>query len=178
MKHEQLEKKAGLMAILIAVAVSIGGLAEIIPLMASSDAVEAAPGIAQRHVGVTGSMIDPRLSVETVGSGVSAPFRAVWNDSSKRFVVTQLDNVPGVRQFVIDETAAEKAYGSDDRRSRMLYAASSDWIWDYQEVVASGHGICFVFGPSASKFTFSRFSVGTKKMCAEKLCRFVAVSPQ
>jgi cytochrome c oxidase cbb3-type subunit 2 len=45
MKHDLIERRAGLMAVLIAVAVSIGGLAEIIPLMLSGDAVNAAPGI-------------------------------------------------------------------------------------------------------------------------------------
>ena len=45
-------------------------------------------------------------------------------------------------------------------------------------VVASWHGIYRVFEPSPSKFTFSRFSVGTKQMRDEKLRRFVVVSPR
>ena len=45
MKHEVIEKATGLMGVLIAIVVSIGGLAEIIPLMASDAAVEAAPGV-------------------------------------------------------------------------------------------------------------------------------------
>ena len=39
-------------------------------------------------------------------------------------------------------------------------------------------GIYRVFGPGASQFTFSRFSVGTKKNRDEKLRRFVVVSPR
>ena len=34
------------------------------------------------------------------------------------------------------------------------------------------------FGPGASRFAFSQFSVGTKKMRDEQLCRFVVVSPR
>ena len=36
-------------------------------------------------------------------------------------------------------------------------------------VVASRHGIYRVFGPGASRFAFSRFSIGTKKMPEKKV---------
>jgi cytochrome c oxidase cbb3-type subunit II len=45
MKHESIEKATGLLGVLIAVVVSIGGLAEIVPLMNSAPAVEPAPGV-------------------------------------------------------------------------------------------------------------------------------------
>jgi len=45
MKHDLIEKNVGLMAILIAIAVSLGGLAEIVPLMFSSASVEPVPGM-------------------------------------------------------------------------------------------------------------------------------------
>lgn len=45
MKHDVIEKHAGLMGVLVAVAVSIGGLAEIIPLMLSGAAVEPLEGM-------------------------------------------------------------------------------------------------------------------------------------
>jgi len=45
MNHETIEKTTGLLGVLIAVTVSIGGIAEIVPLMNSAPAVEAAPGI-------------------------------------------------------------------------------------------------------------------------------------
>ena len=45
MKHETIEKATGLMGALIAITVSIGGIAEIVPLMNSAPAVEPAPGI-------------------------------------------------------------------------------------------------------------------------------------
>ena len=43
--HSRIEKNVGLMATLIAVAVSFGGLAEIVPLMYQAEAVQPAPGI-------------------------------------------------------------------------------------------------------------------------------------
>lgn len=45
MKHENIEKNINLMMVLIVVAISIGGLIEIIPLMLSSDATEPYEGI-------------------------------------------------------------------------------------------------------------------------------------
>jgi len=43
--HEKVEKNVGLMAVLIAVAVSFGGLAEIVPLMYQAEAIEPLPGV-------------------------------------------------------------------------------------------------------------------------------------
>ena len=43
--HEKVEKNVGLMAALIAVAVSFGGLAEIVPLMFQAEAIEPLPGV-------------------------------------------------------------------------------------------------------------------------------------
>ena len=44
MKHETVEKKIGLMGVLIALVVSIGGLVEIVPLLFSSQVNDPAPG--------------------------------------------------------------------------------------------------------------------------------------
>ncbi|MBB5207118.1 cytochrome-c oxidase, cbb3-type subunit II [Chiayiivirga flava] len=43
--HEKLEKNVGLMAMFIALAVSFGGLAEIVPLMYQAEAIEPLPGV-------------------------------------------------------------------------------------------------------------------------------------
>lgn len=43
--HEKVEKNVGLMAMLIAVAVSFGGIAEIVPLMFQAEAIEPLPGV-------------------------------------------------------------------------------------------------------------------------------------
>jgi cytochrome c oxidase cbb3-type subunit 2 len=44
-KHEKIELNVGLLAVLIAVAVSFGGLAEIVPLMYQAEAIQPAPGV-------------------------------------------------------------------------------------------------------------------------------------
>lgn len=46
MRHETIEKNVNLLMVLIVVAISIGGLVEIVPLMLSSDATEPDEGIA------------------------------------------------------------------------------------------------------------------------------------
>lgn len=43
--HEKVEKNVALMATLIAVAISFGGLAEIVPLMFQAEAIQPAPGV-------------------------------------------------------------------------------------------------------------------------------------
>ena len=45
MKHEIVEKNVGLMAILIIVAISLGGLAEIVPLFYTSQVTQPVPGL-------------------------------------------------------------------------------------------------------------------------------------
>ena len=43
--HEKVEKNVGLMAVLIAVVVSFGGIAEIVPLMFQAEAIKPLPGV-------------------------------------------------------------------------------------------------------------------------------------
>ncbi|MBD8527342.1 cytochrome-c oxidase, cbb3-type subunit II [Pseudomarimonas arenosa] len=45
MSHEKLEKNVALMGILIAVVISFGGLAEIVPLMFQAEAIKPTPGV-------------------------------------------------------------------------------------------------------------------------------------
>ena len=45
MSHDTIEKKIGLLGVLTAVAVSIGGIAELVPLMMDRQVTEAAPGV-------------------------------------------------------------------------------------------------------------------------------------
>ena len=45
MNHEVVEKRIGLMGILIAIVISIGGLVEIVPLYFQSSAIEPSPGV-------------------------------------------------------------------------------------------------------------------------------------
>ena len=44
-KHEAIEKNIGLMAVLIVIAIAIGGLVEIVPLMYQAQAVQPSPGV-------------------------------------------------------------------------------------------------------------------------------------
>src|SRR5690606_25674323 len=43
--HEKIEKNVGLLAVLVAVAVSLGGLGEIVPMMFDAEAIEPLPGV-------------------------------------------------------------------------------------------------------------------------------------
>ena len=45
MKHETIEKNIGLMGVLIALVISVAGIAEIVPLMFQAQATEPAPGV-------------------------------------------------------------------------------------------------------------------------------------
>ena len=45
MNHDKIEKNLGLMAVLIAVVVAVGGLVEIVPLMFQAQVIEPAPGL-------------------------------------------------------------------------------------------------------------------------------------
>jgi len=77
MKHEILEVKSGLMGILIALVVSIGGIAEIIPLMASREAVEPAEGVKPyTALQLEGRDIYVREGCYTCHSQMIRPFRA------------------------------------------------------------------------------------------------------
>ena len=45
MSHEKIEKNVGLLAVLVAAVVAVGGLAEIVPLMRQAEVVEPLPGV-------------------------------------------------------------------------------------------------------------------------------------
>ncbi len=44
-KHEKVEKNVGLMMVLVTIAISLGGLSQIVPLMFQAEAVEPLPGV-------------------------------------------------------------------------------------------------------------------------------------
>ncbi|MCK6370536.1 MAG: cytochrome-c oxidase, cbb3-type subunit II [Gammaproteobacteria bacterium] len=77
MRHEQIEKSIGLMGVLTAIAISIGGLAEIVPLMRSTEAVEPAPGVTPYSaVQLEGRDIYIREGCHVCHSQMIRPFRA------------------------------------------------------------------------------------------------------
>jgi len=77
MKHDSIEKSVGLLGVLIAIAVSIGGLAEIIPLMMSAPATEPAPGVAPYSaLALEGRDVYIREGCYNCHSQMVRPFRA------------------------------------------------------------------------------------------------------
>ncbi len=77
MKHDFIEKNAGLMGVLIALAVSVGGLAEIVPLMLSRTAVEPLEGMQPyTAVQLEGRDIYIREGCYNCHSQMVRPFRA------------------------------------------------------------------------------------------------------
>jgi cytochrome c oxidase cbb3-type subunit 2 len=76
-KHEVIEKASGLLGVLIALTVSVGGLAEIVPLMTSAPAVEPAPGVTPyKPLQLTGRDIYVREGCYNCHSQMVRPFRA------------------------------------------------------------------------------------------------------
>jgi len=77
MKHETIEKNLSLMGVLIALAVSLGGLAEIVPLMADTRAIEPAEGVEPyTALQLEGRDIYIREGCYTCHSQMVRPFRA------------------------------------------------------------------------------------------------------
>ncbi len=77
MKHEVIERTVGLLGVLIAVVVSLGGLAEIVPLMASAPATEPAPGVVPYPaLQLAGRDIYVREGCYNCHSQMVRPFRA------------------------------------------------------------------------------------------------------
>lgn len=77
MKHETIERATGLLGALIAITVSIGGLAEIIPLMNSAPVVEPAPGVAPYSpLRLAGRDVYVREGCYNCHSQMIRPFRA------------------------------------------------------------------------------------------------------
>ena len=77
MRHETIEKSLNLMMVLIVVAISIGGLVEIVPLMFSADATEPAEGIAPYGpLRLAGRDIYVREGCYNCHSQMIRPFRA------------------------------------------------------------------------------------------------------
>ncbi len=77
MSHEVVEKNVGLLAILILLVVSVGGLVEIVPLFFMSDTTEPAPGVHKYSaLRLEGRDIYIREGCYTCHSQMIRPFRA------------------------------------------------------------------------------------------------------
>jgi cytochrome c oxidase cbb3-type subunit 2 len=76
-KHEVIEKASGLLGVLIVLTVSVGGLAEIVPLMTSAPAVEPTPGVMPyKPLQLAGRDIYVREGCYNCHSQMIRPFRA------------------------------------------------------------------------------------------------------
>ena len=77
MKHETIEKASGLLGILIVITVSIGGLAEIVPLMLAAPGAEPSPGVKPyTALQLAGRDIYQREGCYNCHSQMIRPFRA------------------------------------------------------------------------------------------------------
>jgi cytochrome c oxidase cbb3-type subunit 2 len=77
MKHETIEKATGLLGVLIVITVSIGGIAEIVPLMYSAPVIEPAPGIEPYEpLRLAGRDVYVREGCYNCHSQMVRPFRA------------------------------------------------------------------------------------------------------
>jgi cytochrome c oxidase cbb3-type subunit 2 len=77
MSHEVVEKNVGLMAILIVIVISVGGLVEIVPLFFMSDTTEPAPGVHKYSaLRLEGRDVYIREGCYTCHSQMIRPFRA------------------------------------------------------------------------------------------------------
>lgn len=92
-----------------------------------------------RLVGFQGAMVDKRMAavMQTATEAASDTARALWNGSAQKFEIGTSGG-DGVARFDLDATLAGVNYGSEDRESPVLYAASDGWIWDYQDSSANG----------------------------------------
>jgi cytochrome c oxidase cbb3-type subunit 2 len=76
-KHEVIERASGLLGVLIVLTVSVGGLAEIVPLMTSATSVEPAPGVMPyKPLQLAGRDIYIREGCYNCHSQMVRPFRA------------------------------------------------------------------------------------------------------
>jgi cytochrome c oxidase cbb3-type subunit 2 len=77
MRHETIEKSIGLMGVLTALAISIGGLAEIVPLIMSREATEPTPGVVPyAALPLEGRDVYVREGCHVCHSQMIRPFRA------------------------------------------------------------------------------------------------------
>ena len=94
---------------------------------------------AETFVGLTGAMLDKRLTPNWISdkSRASSQSRAIWNTTTKRFEITN-ESVAGIISFGIDHSISEANTQESmpeeaGRTSSMTYASEGNWVWDYIE---------------------------------------------
>jgi prepilin-type N-terminal cleavage/methylation domain-containing protein len=97
----------------------------------------------QRMPGLSGRMIDPRLTVdmqsESDASGSGE--RALWNGTTHRFVIATAGGT-GIESFALDDTIGGVDYGTETRTPTLQVAQvdTSHWVWDYRDRAATSSG--------------------------------------
>jgi prepilin-type N-terminal cleavage/methylation domain-containing protein len=84
--------------------------------------------------GLRESMIDPRLTVETISGG--SDIRAVWDKDYMRFKIAKSGD--GVKAFVLSDTIETVA--PEDRTANLELAKKDTWVWDYKDHENEGRG--------------------------------------
>jgi uncharacterized delta-60 repeat protein len=96
----------------------------------------------ERHAGLKGSLIDPRMTIrwQSGGETEGSVKRAYWNDSAKIFEIAESGSEAGVKEFYlgempeplpagVDEEGNATNPNVDDRKSTMDFAQNK-WVWD------------------------------------------------
>lgn len=87
---------------------------------------------------LSGGNLDRRIKfiLQTAEEARSDEARVYWNSSSNRFEIANSGAAPGIREFYLDETAAELEPGEREGSFAFQYASEDQWIWDYTEASA------------------------------------------
>jgi cytochrome c oxidase cbb3-type subunit 2 len=106
MRHETIEKSLNLMMVLIVVAISFGGLVEIVPLMFSADATEPAEGIEPYSpLRLAGRDIYVREGCYNCHSQMIRPFRS----ETERYTIDHFSSAPNVPAPILPALAVATA---------------------------------------------------------------------
>jgi prepilin-type N-terminal cleavage/methylation domain-containing protein len=103
----------------------------------------ASAATASTIAGLRGSVIDRRLTAEmqTSDEGAGSQTRALWNGTTKRFVVAT-SGATGVKNFLLDDALAAVNPGTE-ARTATVKVGGDGWVWNYTDVAptaSSGAG--------------------------------------
>lgn len=88
---------------------------------------------AEAFVGLTGSMVDSRLSLVEMPTNYEGP-RAIYDASEKKFVITRA-SVPGYH-FELSDNSNQPAQQEERDGSTLNFAKDDGWVWEYEDAVA------------------------------------------
>ena len=87
--------------------------------------------------GLRGNVVDLRLIVDPEAPDTGQP-RALWNGTTKRFVIATTGS-NGAKNFLLDDAAAATAPVTEARVSTVK-TGDGNWVWDYTDVAATARG--------------------------------------